>query len=247
MSNPGKPFCQDTSRKATHSCYWLEYLGLFIAIQKQAILLKYVFTFPKIAWQGSVGFGKSTWAGFNIACTICLLVICNKHAWYVAVRKYFLWLKCKWVLANRFYAPLEITSETDGVENILRLAKKSQNISRTWSSHHVNLNILRCIGCYIVWVINTCIPAVHHLLAPVKHRSKWKIICSMLAMFHFLMLQYLQLAPAASAHSPPVSSPWTDSVVGPQTAAGEQPRPAETTFSASECYMGSCVTSDVNS
>lgn len=125
--------------------------------------------------------------------------------------------------------------------------KTSENISRTWNSHHVNLNIWRCIGCYIVWVINTCISAVRHLLAPVKHHSKWKITCSLLAMLHFLMLQYLQLAAAASARSPPVSSLWTDSVVGPQTAAGEQPRPAETTFSASECYMRSCVTSDVNS
>lgn len=49
-SNPGKPRCQDTSSKASHSCYWLEYLEhLFITIQKQAILLNCVFTFPKIA------------------------------------------------------------------------------------------------------------------------------------------------------------------------------------------------------
>lgn len=36
-----------------------------------------------------MGFGKTTWVGFYIACTICLLVICSKHALYVAGRKYF--------------------------------------------------------------------------------------------------------------------------------------------------------------
>lgn len=80
MTNPGKPCCQDTSSKVSRSRYWLEYLALFIAIQKQAILQKYVFTFPKIAWWVPVGFGKATGVRFYIACTICLLVICRKHA-----------------------------------------------------------------------------------------------------------------------------------------------------------------------
>lgn len=61
--------------------YWLEYLAFFfMTIQEQAILHKYIFTLPKIAWWGSVGFGKATWVSFYIACTLCLLVICSKHA-----------------------------------------------------------------------------------------------------------------------------------------------------------------------
>lgn len=80
MSSSGNPCCQDTSSKVSRCHYWLEYLDLFIAIQNQTILQKYVFTFPKIAWWGSVGFGKATGVSFYIACTICLLVICSKHA-----------------------------------------------------------------------------------------------------------------------------------------------------------------------
>lgn len=64
VTNPGKPCGQDTSSKVSRSRYWLEYLALFIAIQKQTILQKYVFTFPKIAWSGSVGFEKATWVRF---------------------------------------------------------------------------------------------------------------------------------------------------------------------------------------
>lgn len=80
MSNPGSSCCQDTSGRVSHSPYWLKYLALFLAIQNRLFCKKYVFTFPKIAWWGSVGFGKATWNGFYIAYTICLLVICSKHA-----------------------------------------------------------------------------------------------------------------------------------------------------------------------
>lgn len=44
---------------------------------KKAILQNYVFTFPKIAWWGTVGLGKAAWLHFYITRTICLLVMCS--------------------------------------------------------------------------------------------------------------------------------------------------------------------------
>lgn len=102
-----------------------QYLTLSIAIQKQAILQKSMYLhFPKLHSKGSVGFGKAT-------PSICLLVTCSKHACYAAVRKCFLWFKHKWVFANRFYLPLEISSEADHAKNIPAPAKQ------VWDCRHL--------------------------------------------------------------------------------------------------------------
>lgn len=97
------------------------------------------------------------------------------------------------------------------------------------------------------------IPAVHRVLAPARHQIKRNKSCSVLAPLHFVMVPCLKTCCCSLSAAPPhptnppqlwLSSRWTNFVIGPQTAAGEQPRPTKATW---ECNMWSCVTRDQGS
>lgn len=105
---------------------------------------------------------------------------------------------------------------------------------RSRRSRSVNVNILRCIVYYIVWVINTYIPAVRHVLAPVKHHSKWNITCSMLAPLHFVMVPYTECPPCGPTL-------LLDHKLLVENSRGPLKQP-----SVPQCDMWSCVTRDVN-
>lgn len=70
-----------------------------------------------------------------------------------------LWLKCKWLFANRFYVPQEITSQTDPAENILTPAKQQtyfKQISQC-TFKHFKMDVTQCWSLILYISCSSCI------------------------------------------------------------------------------------------